>query len=53
MLLPEGVYEKPGQPDEDDAGADAHRVKDVHDICVLFCPEVQICWVHVDPSNQD
>jgi hypothetical protein len=42
MLLPERVDEKSGQPDKDDAGADAHRIKDVHDICVLLCPEVQI-----------
>jgi hypothetical protein len=53
MLLPEGVHEKPGQPDEDYAKANADRVNEVQKICILLYPEVQIGWVHVDPSNQD
>jgi hypothetical protein len=53
MLLPEGVDEKPGQPDEDYAKANADRVNDVQEICILLCPKGQICRFHVDSSNQD
>jgi hypothetical protein len=42
MLLPEGVDEKPGQPDEDDAKANADRVNEVQKVCILLCPEMQI-----------
>jgi hypothetical protein len=40
MLLPKGVDEKPGQPDEDHTEDDAGRVNDAQDISVLLCPEV-------------
>jgi len=53
MLPPKGVEEKPGQPDEDDAKANADRVSNVQDICILLCPKVQIGWVHLYSSIED